>query len=266
MTTYVYTVMVQNHGDLTMADVSAIYDDTASDVKESARDRAAEFAVHFRFQKDTPDLPDIREGAEIWVIWTVDGIMMSNHAQGGFIMKSRGTLVGDTHHIHCTCSTYNILLTRRCFKGWPTGNDATGIPTGGIEPGYSVAEWLVSNGGLTDGASGIIRAMLPNLDYSGVASVFDTLIFTADGRPGTSDPDFPYIGQWSFKTVDAVVQDIAGAVRKRWSAIRPVYWIEATTDGTSVIPKFIFRDDADTSGTLAGRFALTAAPGDFRFE
>lgn len=266
MTTYIYTVQVQDLGGLTMIDVSSIYDDAASDVKESARDRAAEFIVHFRFQKDTPGLPDIREGAEIWITWIADGVMMADHCQGGFIMQSRGTLVGDVHHIHCTCSTYNVLLTRRCFKGWPTGNDATGLPTGGIGAGYSVTDWLVSNGGLTGGASGIIRAMLPNLDYTGVAAAYTSLIIPASAIPGTSDPDFPYVGQWSFKTVDTVITDIAGSIRKTWPAVRPVWWVEATTDGTNVIPKFIFRDDADLSGSIKGRFALAAGTGDFRFE
>jgi hypothetical protein len=261
-----FKVFVQNLGGLSMIDVSAIYDDAKSDAKESARDGATESTLHFRFQKDTPDLPDIREGAEAWWGWQTGGTWQADHVNGGFIMVSRGTLTGDTHEIDSKVSSFDLLLTRRGFKGWPTGNDATGIPTGGIIPPVSVLDLLVANGTLTGGASGIIRAMLPGLDYSGVAPAFASLLFTAADLPSTSDPDFPYLGQWSFTTVDKVLPDIAGAIRKVWPAVRPVWWVEAAAFGSEIRPRFVFRDNADTGGTLRGRFALTAGSGDYRFE
>lgn len=266
MTVYAYKVMVQDvlNRSLAMLDASLQYEDTGSDVKEAARDRAVEYHVHFQFPQDAPNVPDIREGAELWAGWQADGVWMPGEVAMGFIMQSEGSMIGSTHHIHTTVVGPNVLFSRCSVKGWPTGGGASGIPTGGIGAGYSVAAWLTANGSLTNGASGVVRTKLPGCDYSGVDPSFTSRIFTAQTRPGNADPDYPFIGCWSFTTLEKVLQDIAGAVRTVWPAVKPVYWLEAATDGSSIFPRFVFRDDADTSGPIRGRFSTNPAAGEFR--
>lgn len=264
-----YKVFVQAVGSLTMVDVTAFYQDKGSNLAEAARDKATEATAIFWLDVGAPGTPDIREFAEIWAGWVDNGsgdFLSDPRPFGGYIMVSVGSASGALHIITCTISSYTILLPRRSVIGWPTGDDATGIPTAGVGAGYSVGDWFKSNAGLNSGYSGVIRTHFPNMDYSGVDAVFDTLIFTAGTRPGNPDPDYPFSGCWSFTNVESVVQDIIGAVRKVWPGMEPVYWVEAVADGAVVRPRFRLIDNADTSGTVRGAFSTSATTGEFRLE
>lgn len=262
--TVAYTVMVQNQGGVTMGDASAIYSARDSHLAESARDKATESTAHFMFPVDAPDLPNIREGAEIWAGWTEDGTFLSDPAPfGGFIMQQEGWAVGDTHHIACTVSSYNILLSRASVIGWPTGDTPGAVPERGMPPDLPVTDWLVGSGIAGLDVDGIVRTCLPNLDYTGIDPTYGLRIFTAQTLPGNPDPDFPIVGQWSFTTLDKVLQDIMGAIRIVWPFIEPVYWLEAAAWGDAVRPRFRLIDNADLTGALRGRFTVAPASGEY---
>jgi hypothetical protein len=260
-----WRVMVQDvaNGSLEMRDATSVYDAKASTLPRAAREKAPEGKAVFRFPNDQANVPDIREGAEVWAGWVSGDVFLSAlRPFGGFITQIAGSATGATHIMECTVSSYQRLLDAATIIGWPTG-EANGVPTEGYPGGWSVGDWLRGATSAGRPFDGVVRAYLPNVLYDGVADLFDTLIWTDDNKPGTPDPDFPFVGQWGFTQLSKVLGDFVGGVRAVWPAIEPVYWLEAAAAGSSIVPRFQFVDKRATGGGgIKGHWTVTPGAGD----
>lgn len=264
--TATYRVYVQEVGGLAMLEATAQFDAAASNLPRAARERATEGVAHFKFPQDEIGVPDIREGAELWAGWvndTTGDFLPMPRPFGGFIMQSEGSAVGPTHHIHCTLSSYGILLQKATVIGWPTGETLTAIPTAGFPGGFAVSDWLAGGGG---GYAGLLPTYLPGMDTTGIDPMFGTLIWTELNKPGTPDPDVPFKGQWAFTTVDEVLQDLMGGVRAVWPGIQPIYWVEAIGNGTQVVARFRLIDREAGSGVVKATFSTDPVDGELYIE
>lgn len=257
--TATYKVFVQEPGGFDMLDASLQFDAEQSILPRAARERATEATIHFKFPQDEANVPVIKEGAEIWAGWVNDSsgdFLPMPRPFGGFIMQSEGYAVGPTHHIHCTVSSYSILLQKGTIIGWPTGEDPTGLPTAGWASGYSVAEWV----------NDLVSQYLPGVDTTGIDSVFDTLIWTSTNMPGTPDPEWPFLGLWAFTTVDKVLQDLVGGVRAVWPDVEPIYWLEAIGNGPHVIARFRWVDKRGAGTAVKATFSTDPTTGELWIE
>lgn len=257
--TATYKVFLQEPGGYDMIEASTVYDAEQSTLPRAARERATTATAHFKFPNDELNVPIIKEGAELWAGWVNDSsgdFLPMPRPFGGFIMEVEGYAVGPTHHIHCTLSSYGILFQRATIIGWPTGEDATGLPTAGYPGGLSVADWV----------NDVVSTYLPGVDTTGIDAVFGTLIWTETNKPGTPDPDFPFPGHWGFTTLDKVLQDLVGGTRAVWPGVEPIYWLEAIGNGPHVIARLRWIDKTDTSGAVKAAFHTDPGPGESWIE
>jgi hypothetical protein len=251
--------------------LTGFYDANASTIQRLAREQETASPVRLIFDFAAAGVPPIRELMQFWAGWIDESdhwLQTPDPPFLGFIVQLEGGGAA-THTISAQVQSMQWLLSRATVIGWPTG-ESDGIPTAGYPPDASVTDWLVGSTGAGAAYDGVVRTYIPNALYDGVDPYFDTLLLDATAIPGGNTEAL--VGQWGFKTLDAILQDLVGvaryvAARDTGLLIEPVYFWQTVAEGAVLRPRFRWIDANDTaSKTVKATFSVTPAPGEFGFR